>query len=107
MIHFVPRDNVVQRAEIRRMTVIEYDPTAKQADEYRELARKIVENKKPVIPTPLTMDELEELFLEFGILDEKTNPSSARPLLMKPRWPLPEAHWSTPIDHEPPRKPNN
>ncbi|MGA8056140.1 MAG: nitrogenase iron protein NifH, partial [Burkholderiales bacterium] len=25
MIHFVPRDNVVQRAEIRRMTVIEYD----------------------------------------------------------------------------------
>jgi nitrogenase iron protein NifH len=31
MIHFVPRDNVVQRAEIRRMTVIEYDPKAKQA----------------------------------------------------------------------------
>jgi nitrogenase iron protein NifH len=27
MIHFVPRDNIVQRAEIRRMTVIEYDPT--------------------------------------------------------------------------------
>jgi nitrogenase subunit NifH len=25
MIHFVPRDNIVQRAEIRRMTVIEYD----------------------------------------------------------------------------------
>ena len=71
MIHFVPRDNVVQRAEIRRMTVIEYDPTAKQADEYRELARKIVENKKLVIPTPLTMDELEELLLEFGILDEE------------------------------------
>ena len=71
MIHFVPRDNVVQRAEIRRMTVIEYDPTAKQADEYRELARKIVENKKLVIPTPLTMDELEDLLLEFGILDEE------------------------------------
>lgn len=71
MIHFVPRDNVVQRAEIRRMTVIEYDPAAKQADEYRMLARKIVENKKLVIPTPLTMDELEELLLEFGILDEE------------------------------------
>jgi nitrogenase iron protein len=71
MIHFVPRDNVVQRAEIRRMTVIEYDPTAKQADEYRELARKIVDNKKFVIPKPLTMDELEELLMEFGILDEE------------------------------------
>ncbi|MDZ7621569.1 MAG: nitrogenase iron protein [Candidatus Competibacteraceae bacterium] len=71
MLHFVPRDNVVQRAEIRRMTVIEYDPTAKQADEYRELARKIVENKHMVIPKPLTMDELEELLMEFGILDEE------------------------------------
>ena len=71
MIHFVPRDNVVQRAEIRRMTVIEYDPNCKQADEYRELAQKLVNNKKLVIPTPLTMDELEDLLLEFGILDEE------------------------------------
>ena len=47
MIHFVPRDNVVQRAEIRRMTVIEYDPTAKQADEYRTLAQKIIDSKYP------------------------------------------------------------
>jgi nitrogenase iron protein len=71
MIHFVPRDNVVQRAEIRRMTVIEYDPGAKQADEYRQLARKIVDNKNLVIPQPLTMDELEELLMEFGILDQE------------------------------------
>ncbi|MBF0190340.1 MAG: nitrogenase iron protein [Magnetococcales bacterium] len=71
MIHFVPRHNVVQRAEIRRMTVIEYDPTSPQADEYRQLASKIVNNKKMVIPTPLTMDELEALLMEFGILDEE------------------------------------
>ncbi|WP_428241797.1 nitrogenase iron protein [Gynuella sp.] len=71
MIHFVPRDNVVQRAEIRRMTVIEYDPKAGQADEYRALANKIIENKTFVIPNPLTMDELEELLMEFGILDEE------------------------------------
>ncbi|MBF0162974.1 MAG: nitrogenase iron protein [Magnetococcales bacterium] len=71
MIHFVPRDNVVQRAEIRRMTVIEYDPAAAQADEYRSLAQKIINNKKLVVPKPLTMDELEELLMEFGILDEE------------------------------------
>ena len=71
MIHFVPRDNVVQHAEIRRMTVIEYDKEAKQAYEYRELARKIVENKKFVIPTPCEMEELEELLMEFGIMDEE------------------------------------
>jgi nitrogenase iron protein NifH len=71
MIHFVPRDNVVQRAEIRRMTVIEYDPKAKQADEYRALAQKVIDNKMFVVPTPCTMDELEDLLMEFGILDEE------------------------------------
>jgi len=70
MIHFMPRDNVVQRAEIRRMTVIEYDPKAAQAEEYRTLAQKIVDNKKLVVPTPITMDELEALLMEFGIMDE-------------------------------------
>ncbi len=71
MIHFIPRDNAVQRAEIRRMTVIEYDPKAKQADEYRALAQKIATNTKMVIPTPITMDELEALLMEFGVLDEE------------------------------------
>jgi len=71
MIHFIPRDNAVQRAEIRRMTVIEYDPTAKQADEYRALAKKVLENKNLQIPTPVTMDELEELLMEFGIMEEE------------------------------------
>ncbi len=71
MIHFVPRDNVVQRAEIRRMTVIEYDPKAKQANEYRTLAQKVIHNQKFVVPTPCTMDELEELLMEFGIMDEE------------------------------------
>jgi len=70
MIHFVPRDNVVQRAEIRRMTVIEYEPAAKQADEYRQLATKIVNNKNLVIPTPITMDELEDLLMKFGVMEE-------------------------------------
>jgi nitrogenase iron protein NifH len=71
MVHFIPRDNEVQRAEIRRMTVIEYNPKAKQADEYRSLAHKIINNKNFVIPTPLTMDELEEVMMKFGILDEE------------------------------------
>ena len=71
MIHFIPRDNVVQRAEIRRMTVIEYDPTAKQADEYRQLAMKIRDNTNFIIPAPITLEELEELMMEFGILEQE------------------------------------
>ncbi|WP_349617665.1 nitrogenase iron protein [Azotobacter salinestris] len=71
MIHFVPRDNVVQHAEIRRMTVIEYDPKARQADEYRTLAKKIIDNKLLVIPNPASMEELEELLMEFGIMEKE------------------------------------
>lgn len=69
MIHFVPRDNMVQRAEINRKTVIDYDATHGQADEYRALAKKIDENEKFVIPTPLEIEELEQLLLDFGILN--------------------------------------
>ena len=67
MIHFVPRDNVVQRAEINRKTVIEYEPEHSQADEYRMLAKKIAENEIKIIPTPLAIDELEQLLIEYGI----------------------------------------
>jgi nitrogenase iron protein NifH len=67
MIHFVPRDNMVQRAEINRKTVIDYDPIHPQADEYRQLARKIDENKMFVIPKPLEMEELESMLIEYGI----------------------------------------
>lgn len=77
MIHFVPRDNIVQRAELKRMTVIEYDPKADQADEYRALAQKISENKNFVIPTPLTMDELEELLITYGFLETEEAAASA------------------------------
>lgn len=69
LIHFVPRDNEVQRAEIRKKTVIEYNPEANQADEYRELARKIEENTSFVIPKPLTQERLEEILVEYGLLD--------------------------------------
>jgi len=71
MIHFVPRDNQVQRAELRRMTVIEYSAEHPQAEEYRELARKINENKQLVIPKPLEMEELEELLMEFGVMENE------------------------------------
>jgi len=69
MIHFVPRDNVVQRAEFNKKTVVEYDDKENQAKEYGELARRIIENKMFVIPKPLTMDELEKMVVKYGIAD--------------------------------------
>lgn len=67
MIHFVPRDNMVQRAEINRKTVIDYEPEHSQAEEYRMLAKKIDENEMKVIPTPLEIDELEKMLIDYGI----------------------------------------
>jgi nitrogenase iron protein NifH len=52
LIHFIPRDNVVQ-----------------QADEYRELAREIEENKSFVIPKPLEQDDLEKILMDYGLYD--------------------------------------
>jgi nitrogenase iron protein NifH len=69
MIHFVPRDNDVQRAEINRKTVIEWNKDCKQAEEYRTLARAIDQNKMMVIPKPLTIPELEKLLMEFGLFN--------------------------------------
>ena len=70
MIHFVPRSNHVQRAELRRMTVVEFSPNSEQAFEYKELARKIIANDLKVIPEPLEMDDLEDLLMEFGLEDD-------------------------------------
>jgi nitrogenase iron protein NifH len=69
MIYFVPRDNLVQRAEINKKTVIEYDPQSTQADEYRGLARAIDGNDMFVIPKPMKQERLEQLMQEFGMSD--------------------------------------
>ena len=69
MIHFVPRDNIVQKAEFNKKTVTEYDETQNQAKEYSMLAEKIINNQNFVIPQPLTMDQLEAMVVKYGISD--------------------------------------
>ena len=67
MIHFLPRDNDVQRAEIQKKTVIEWNPECPQADEYRRLACAMDNNQMIVIPKPLAIPELETLLMDFGL----------------------------------------
>ncbi len=69
LLYFVPRDNVVQHAEINRKTVIEYRPDCNQAQEYRNLAEALINNEDFTIPTPMTGDRLEEILLEYGLMD--------------------------------------
>jgi len=68
MIYFIPRDNIVQRAEINRKTVIEYDPACEQAQNYRNLARAIAQNEMFIIPKPMQQDELEKILIDYGMV---------------------------------------
>ena len=61
LIEFIPRDRVVQLAELNRKTVIEFEPASAQATRYRSLATRVMENTSLTIPTPLEIDELETL----------------------------------------------
>lgn len=69
LLYFVPRDNIVQHAEIHKQTVIQYKPDSKQAQEYRNLAEAVINNKNFVIPTPMTQERLEEILMEYGMMD--------------------------------------
>lgn len=69
LIYFVPRDNEVQRAEIHKQTVIQFDSEHPQAKEYRNLAEAIENNKDFVIPNPMTQERLEEILAEYGLMD--------------------------------------
>jgi nitrogenase iron protein NifH len=62
LIHFVPRDNIVQEAESVMKTVIEYSPSSSQAKNYDILSDKIKNNTFLVIPTPMQDDELEQFY---------------------------------------------
>jgi len=73
LIYFVPRNNVVQRAEINRKTVIEYAPEDRQAQEYRNLAKAIEQNTLFTIPKPMTQERLEEILMEYGLMDAIKN----------------------------------
>lgn len=65
MLYFLPRNNIVQHAELQRKTVIEYAPESSQADEYRSLARALEENAAFSVPTPVSNEELEALLLQY------------------------------------------
>lgn len=69
LLYFVPRDNVVQHAEIHRQTVIQYRPQCNQAKEYLALAQAIIDNKDFAIPTPMAQERLEEILMEYGMMD--------------------------------------
>ena len=70
LVAFIPRDQIVQKAEIQRQTVIQYAPDSGQAQVYRELAKCVLDNKELAIPTTMTFEELEAFMAEMGMEDK-------------------------------------
>lgn len=66
LVEYVPRDKVVNQAEVHKQTVIAWKPESTQADVYRRLANLILDNTQLTIPTPLSFEELESLVLKYG-----------------------------------------
>ncbi|MDR1575746.1 MAG: nitrogenase iron protein [Treponema sp.] len=69
LLYFIPRDNIVQYAEINRQTVVQYRSESSQATEYRSLAEALDANTSFTIPEPIAADRLEQLLLEYGMMD--------------------------------------
>ncbi|MBP3808803.1 MAG: AAA family ATPase [Eubacterium sp.] len=63
---YVERSIVVQQSELYGKTVIEANPTSKQADIYRNLAKHIAENENLVVPNPLSSTELRDWARDWG-----------------------------------------
>ena len=75
LIQFVPRSPTVTRCELDGVTTIEGAPDSEQAEVYRELARKVINNKNKFLPTPFDNDDLAEWasgWINQLLLNEKT-----------------------------------
>ncbi len=63
LIQSIPRSPVIQSCEVENRTVLEHSPQSVEADVFRKLAKLVMENDRPVVPTPVEeLDELEKLY---------------------------------------------
>lgn len=60
VIEYVHRSQTVTRCELDGVTTIEGAPDSQQAEIYRELARKVINNKNAYIPKPFEADDLAD-----------------------------------------------
>jgi nitrogenase iron protein NifH len=63
LIGFVPRSPVIQACEVEGRTVLMHSPQSAEADVFRTLAERVLDNSSRVIPTPFEqVEELEVLY---------------------------------------------
>jgi nitrogenase iron protein NifH len=75
LIDFVPRSPVIQACEVEGRTVLEHSPRSTEAEVFRTLAGRVLDNTARVIPTPFEqVEELEALYRQH--LDHVRLPSN-------------------------------
>ena len=63
LIDFIPRSSAIQTCEVEGKTVLEHSPQVMEAEVFRGLAQKVLENDSCVIPTPIEeISKLEDLY---------------------------------------------
>lgn len=66
LIHFVPRSPVIQVCEVESQTVLEHSPQSAEAEVFRQLAQQVMDNDRPVIPTPVEeLTDLEAMYRRY------------------------------------------
>lgn len=66
VVEYVPRSVTVTQSELQGKTTIEAAPDSKQAEVYRNLARKIAEHDNSKVPTPLEIGDLRNWAAKWG-----------------------------------------
>jgi len=63
LVYLVPRSPVIQACEVESKTVLEHSPQSEEAEVFRKLAQQVIDNDRPVIPTPVEeLSDLETLY---------------------------------------------
>jgi nitrogenase iron protein NifH len=61
----IHRSNLIQQSELDAKTVVEKYPESEEAEEYNDLALKILNNNDYIVPEPLNDEEFENFFKQF------------------------------------------
>ena len=78
LVDFIPHSSVIQACEVESKTVLEHSPQSPEAEVFRGLAQRVLDNRGRVIPTPIEeVAELEVLYRQH--LGEKDKATMARP----------------------------
>jgi nitrogenase iron protein NifH len=63
LIYIIPRSPIIQACEVEGKTVLEHSPNSHEAEAFRELSKKVLDNDPPVIPKPVEdQSELEAMY---------------------------------------------